>query len=151
MRATTPSQTSRLASEPPARPKVRRGDYLVPPILVNDISTQCAAHFLLWFTCHPLDHVRDVLKCGVHKSGGLIEEIEYWMQQCASDASSPDNNLDYWDQARNGPWIYEGHLAVNVARAVKRHTRAWVPKDFASYGYTVGEGAEVEAMLAGFK
>jgi hypothetical protein len=146
MRANSSAQAACLnAATPKSTP--RPGDYLVSPILVNDLWTQCAAHFLTWFSGHPLDHLRGVLKCGVHKSGGLVEEIEYWMQQCESDATSPGNPLGYWETAENGPWIYQGVPAVDVAKAVKRHTRGWVAKDFAFYGYTVAEKADVEAFI----
>ncbi|WP_156466515.1 hypothetical protein [Rhizobium sp. Leaf306] len=129
----------------------RHNDYCVPPLLVNDLTSQCAAHFLANFVTNSEGHIRDVLKCGVRGSGGLVEEVEYWLQQCKADAEGKENNLGYWDIEEMGPWIYEKLQAADVARLVSRHTRGWPYKDFASYGYTVSDMAQLDAAIASMK
>lgn len=123
-------------------------DYCVPPILVNDLVTQCAAHFLVWFSSNSNDHVRDVLKCAIHGSGGIAEEVEYWFDNCASDAASAANNLGYWDLEENGPWVYETVPVLDVLKAIRRHTKGWSARNFSDYGYSVSEKAELLKAVA---
>lgn len=128
----------------------RPNDYCVPPLLVNDLETQCAAHFMAWFSTNTVKHVRDVLKCGIHRSGGLVEEVDYWFDYCASDASSNGNNLGYWDVSVNGPWVYETLAVADIAHAVRRHTKGWSARDFALYGYTLAEKESLDKAVAKF-
>jgi hypothetical protein len=108
----------------------------VPPLLVKDLLTQCAAHFLAHFVTNSTEHVLDVLKCGVHGTGGMVEEVEYWMHQCGDDVEGPGNNLGYWSIDENGPWVSGALSAVDVTKVVTRHTKGWSANDFATYGYT---------------
>ncbi len=150
MRAKTSSPTPSKSSESPKDCVSQSGVYIVPPLFVNDFATQCAAHFLVWFATNSIGHARDVLKCGMHKAGGLVEEVEYWMQQCAADAQPSGGNLEYWDTSTNGPWIYEGLSPAVVAKMVKRHTRGWAAKEFLYYGYTVAEKAKLDDVILKF-
>ncbi|TDK31287.1 hypothetical protein E2F50_20310 [Rhizobium deserti] len=129
----------------------RPNDYCVPPLFVNDLISQCAAHFLADFVTHSADHLRSVLKCGVRGPGGLVEEVAHWLSQCDDDVSGPDNNLGYWDIEERGPWVYGALEAADIARVVTRHTKGWSYRDFASYGYTVREKAEFDTAIAGMK
>jgi hypothetical protein len=140
-----PSLAAR-GNDPEKRPSML--EYCVPPILVNDLVTQCAAHFLAWFSSNSYDHVRDVVKCPLRGSGGLVEEVEYWFDNCASDAASPDNNLCYWDLEENGPWVYQALPVLEVFKAVRRHTKGWSAQNFADYGYSVSEKADLLKAVA---
>jgi hypothetical protein len=115
---------------------------------VNDLTSQCAAHYLANFVTNSEEFIRDVLKRGRRGAGGLVEEVEYWLQQCQADVSEPDNNLGYWDIEEMGPWVYAKLRAANVARVVSFHTRGWSYEDFASYGYTISDKAELDAAIA---
>ncbi|TCP80797.1 hypothetical protein C8J31_11437 [Rhizobium sp. PP-CC-2G-626] len=129
----------------------RPNAYCVPPVLVKDLTTQCAAHFVAHFATNSNEHIRDVLKGGVNGPDGMIEEVAYWLSQCEADASGSDSDLGYWDLEEMGPWIYDALDAADVSRVVTRHTKGWSTSDFASYGYTVKEKAELDAAVAGMK
>jgi hypothetical protein len=150
MRVNTPVEVTDPQKNKQPKLSRRRLEYCVPPLLVNDLETQCAAHFLAWFASNSVEHVRDVLRCGVNPAGGMVEEVEHWVQQCESDVSDPAYDLGYWDIATNGPWVYQGLSAVAIAQIVRRHTRGWSPKDFASYGYTSEEKAALDAAILSF-
>lgn len=145
-----PSAGRKHAVAKAAKP-CRPNDYCVPPILVNDLTSQCAAHFLAQFVSNSTEHVRDVLKRGIHRPGGLVEEVQYWMGECAPDAAGIPNGSGYWDHEENGPWVYGTLAPVDVARVVSRHTRGWSLMDFGSYGYTVSEKAELDATVSKLK
>lgn len=129
----------------------RPNAYCVPPVLVQDLTSQCAAHFVAHFATNSNEHIRDVLKCGVRGPGGMVEEVGHWLYQCQADISGADNNLGYWDLEEMGPWIYDALKAADIARVVTRHTKGWSAGDFASYGYTVMDKAELDAATAGMK
>ncbi|PYE92706.1 hypothetical protein C8J35_12119 [Rhizobium sp. PP-F2F-G38] len=148
-----------LAIDP--RPRIKRvarkavtgypNAYCVPPLLVRDLRSQCAAHFVAHFATNSKDHIRDVIKCGVRRPGGMVQEVEYWLCQCLEDVSGPDNDLGYWDLEEMGPWIYHDLKAADIASVVARHTKGWSTSDFASYGYTVNDKAELDAAVAAMK
>jgi len=117
-------------------------EYCVPPMLVHNPATQCAAHFLNWFASNSNEHIRDVVRRGLNGSGGLSEAVEYWFANCSYDAQHPDSNSGYWDPAENGPWTYESLPVMEIAKAVWSHTRGWKPQDFEFYGWTVEERDE---------
>jgi len=129
----------------------RRTEYCVPPLLVDDLVTQCAAHFLAAFTTNASEHVRGVLKCGINGAGGLRDEVTYWFDQCANDASMPENNNGFWDVDVNGPWTYDLVALREVVKAVRYHTMGWSPANFMLYGVTVEENTELDGVRATFK
>jgi hypothetical protein len=121
--------------------------YCVPPILVHDQASQCAAYFLLWFSENSTDHIRDVLKAGLAGSGGLTEEVEYWFDNCAEDASDFNHNNGYWDTEADGPWMYEGLSMMAIATEIWDHAHTWRASDFALCGATVKErGTHLEFL-----
>ncbi|MGO8021297.1 hypothetical protein [Rhizobium leguminosarum] len=108
--------------------------YLIPPILVNDLASQCAAYFLIWFSDSSAEHITDILRAGHSGSGGLIEEVEYWMENCSEDAARPNGGAGYWDIEVDGPWTYTGLNSSAVATEIQDHTRGWTATDFGNYG-----------------
>jgi hypothetical protein len=127
-----------------AGPKI---EYGVPPLHVRDHVTQCAAHFLNWFRGNSPEHIRSVLRGGLNGSGGLVEEVEYWFQNCSEDASEPSPEIGYWDVTVDGPWTYDLLSVTDVARAVWHHSRGWKAVDFEWYGYTVKYKAATEDAM----
>ncbi|NKQ87476.1 hypothetical protein [Rhizobium ruizarguesonis] len=121
-----------------------KNNYCVPPLHVHDHVTQCAAHFLNWFRSSSPEHIRSVLRCGLKGTGGLVDEVDYWFQNCLEDASEPSPELGYWDAAEDGPWTYDTLSVAEVAKVVWDHSRGWKPVDFAWYGYTTSHKAETE-------
>ncbi|WP_018900849.1 hypothetical protein [Rhizobium sp. 2MFCol3.1] len=113
----------------------KRIEYCVPPILVQDHASQCAAHFLNWFHTNSAAHITDVLRCGLKGSGGLVEEVEHWSHNCSEDAMDNDCDGGYWDKSY-GPWTYQELPALDIAKVVWNHTRGWKAADFELYGRT---------------
>lgn len=121
-------------------PRPRKLEYCVPPILVRDLTTQCAAHFFQWFRFESEEHVRDVRRCGLRGSGGLVEEVEWWFGCCKTS--------DAWDAEHDGPWVYDEVPVKDVADVVWKHTRGWSYQDFLDYGYTTVERDKRDAAYA---
>jgi hypothetical protein len=122
--------------------------FCVPPILVQDHASQCAAHFLNWFHTNSTAHIKDVLRCGLKRSGGLVEEVEHWFHNCSEDAANGEYDGGYWDLLY-GPWTYEGLPALDIAKAVWNHTRGWKAADFELYGQTTQQHNDhLEAMAS---
>lgn len=117
-----------------AGPKV---EYCVPPLHVHNQVTQCAAHFLNWFRSNSPDHIRSVVSCGLNKDGGMVDEVEYWFDNCSADASVPSPEIGYWNVAEDGPWTYDSLAVAEVAKAVWDHSRGWKAADYELYGYTL--------------
>jgi hypothetical protein len=106
-------------------------EYRVPPLLVNDLTSQCAAYFLNELRSRSDAHIKDILRCGLRGSGGLVEEVEYWLDRCSGG--------DGWFVEDDGPWVYDSLHAKDVAAVVWRHTRGWSLQDYIDYGYTTTE------------
>ena len=121
--------------------------YCVPPLLVHDLASQCAAYFLIWFSDNSDDHIKDVLKRGLGGEGGLVDEVEYWFQNCTEDASTDGSNSGYWDPEVDGPWTYANIDIASVAQEVWDHTRGWKSSDFELYGMTVESHNEHLAVM----
>jgi len=64
-------------------------EYCVPPLHVHDHTTQCVAHFLNSFRGNSIEHIKAVLHCGLQAPGGLVEEVEYWFQNCSDRRCRP--------------------------------------------------------------
>lgn len=108
--------------------------YHVQPLLVNDLDSQCAAHFLNWFSQQPHSVIQAVIEIGIHGAGGWIDQVDAWFDLCEGGSGSGEGEDCHWDSERLGPWVYE-HLAVaDVAYSLTRHVRGWGVETIAAYG-----------------
>ena len=115
-------------------------EYSVPPVMVRDLASQCAAHFMNWFVGNSDGHILDVRRCGLRGSGGLIEEVEYWFDRCTIE--------DSWEEEYDGPWVYDNVPAKDVAAIIWDHTRGWKLQDYRDYGYTTEERHQRDVAFA---
>ncbi len=106
--------------------------YHVQPLLVNDLNSQCAAHFLNWFSKQPQSTIQRVIDVGINGVGGWIDQVDAWFDLCESVPGDGRGRL--WDTERLGPWVYE-HLAVaDVAHSLTRHVVGWSVESISAYG-----------------
>ena len=146
--STRPAGTATPTSD--IHPSRRANDFVVAPILVNDLMTQCAAHFMAWFTTNSAEHIADVMQCG-REPGGLHDEVEHWFYECDQDVDPKgDNSMCYWPVEDKGPWLYEGLDPVEVAEIVHAHTAGWSTEEFSMYGFTVEDMDNLEEAKAQF-
>lgn len=110
-----------------ARP---RPQYAVTPMLVRDRVSQCGAYFLLWFSSSSLAHIQEVVDCDPG-SGGLSDEVEFWLSQCEDDLEGHD-----WLVEDRGPWVFHGISPESVAEAIRHHSSGWSAEDYEAYGKT---------------
>jgi hypothetical protein len=120
--------------------KKNRLEYCVAPVLVQDLTSQCAAHFIGWFIGNSDKHILDVLRCGLRGNGGLVEEVEYWFDRCTIE--------DSWDVEYDGPWVYDNIPPKDVAAVIWSHTKGWKLQDYRDYGYTKEDREQRDVAFA---
>ena len=115
--------------------------YHVQPLLVTDLTSQCAAHFLNWFSRKPLPVIAKVVKTGVHGSGGWIDQVDNWFALCEADLDEDARGGKCWNAELQGPWIYSDLALTDVTRALMRHAGKWGARSISSYGRLVEHAA----------
>lgn len=78
----------------------------------------------------------------------MVDEVEYWMDNCCEDAREFDGGNGYWDVAVMGPWTYGDLAPKDVAAIVWKHAKGWKLQQYREYGYTVGERSNFNAAVA---
>ncbi|MDK1386580.1 hypothetical protein QN224_14310 [Sinorhizobium sp. 8-89] len=118
--------------------------YHVQPLLVTDLASQCAAHFLNWFSRKPLPVIAKVVKIGVHGSGGWVDQVDAWFELCEADLRIAVGGGQCWNTDVLGPWVYEDLAVADVTRALVRHVGKWNAASVSHYG-RLAEGANTVA------
>ncbi|MDW9626258.1 hypothetical protein NKZ03_26970 [Sinorhizobium meliloti] len=116
--------------------------YHVQPLLVTDLTSQCAAHFLNWFSRKPLPVIAKVVKKGVHGNGGWVDQVDAWFELCEADLRLAVDGGECWNANVLGPWVYEDLAVADVARVLVRHVGKWNATSVSNYG-RMAEGATI--------
>lgn len=108
-------------------------NYCIQPLLVTDLTSQCAAHFLNWFSQKPLPAIAAVVKIGIHGNGGLVDQVDAWFELCEADIRGAAGSGEHWNTDLLGPWVYEELAVPDVAGALASHIRGWSATSISNY------------------
>jgi hypothetical protein len=118
--------------------------YPVQPLLVTDLTSQCAAHFLNWFSKRPNSVIRGVKEIGMNGVGGWIDQVDAWFDLCEAGGVLADDGREHWNTEQLGPWVYEHVAVADVAETLLRHIRGWGVTSISAYGRLASQETKVD-------